>query len=218
MVNYYDCDINDLIIQVSEELKKMKEIAPPEWASFVKTGAHKERAPDNPDWWYMRSASVLRKIAILGPIGISKLRTKYGGKKDRGTKPEHFAKGSGSIARKVLQQLEKAGLVKKQEKGRKGRVIAPKGVSLLDKVAVGLSKKRDKVKFTTPKPAPKPIEKKPETKPQPAPEKPKAQGVKPQPKSEAGKAKPEPKPEGKPAEPKPAKPEEKPQIKNPDTK
>ena len=41
-----------------------------------------------------------------GPIGVSKLRTKYGGKKNRGHKPEHFYKGSGSVARKVLQQFE----------------------------------------------------------------------------------------------------------------
>ena len=132
----YDADPQELILKTSEELKKIPEIKAPSWAAFVKTGMHKERPPVNDGWWYMRVASVLRAIYRLGPIGVSKLRTKYGGKKNRGTKKEHFYKGSGNILRKSLQQLEKAGFVKFTEKGvHKGRIITPKGKSFLDKVA-----------------------------------------------------------------------------------
>jgi len=43
--------------------------------------------------------------------------------------------GSGNILRKVLQQLEKAELVKYKKEGiRKGRIITSKGESLLNKV------------------------------------------------------------------------------------
>src|SRR3989338_1228886 len=106
---------------------------------ILKTGMHKERPPVDEDWWYFRSASVLRNIYRFGPVGVSKLRTKYGGKKNRGVKKEHFYKGSGSILRKSLQQLEKAGFVKFAEKGvHKGRVITPKGKSFLDKIATQL--------------------------------------------------------------------------------
>ena len=132
----YDADAQELIEKAAEELKKIPEIKPPEWATFAKTGMHKQRPPAKTDWWYLRTASVLRTVYRLGPVGVSKLRTKYGGKKNRGVKKEHFFKGSGNILRKTLQQLEKAGFVKFTEKGvHKGRIITPKGKSFLDKIA-----------------------------------------------------------------------------------
>ena len=136
MPTMYDADAQELIEKAAEELKKTPEIKPPEWAAFAKTGMHKQRPPANDGWWYLRAASVLRTVYRLGPVGVSKLRTKYGGKKNRGVKKEHFFKGSGNILRKILQQLEKAGFVKFTEKGiHKGRIITPKGKSFLDKIA-----------------------------------------------------------------------------------
>ena len=136
MASIYDVPIDKLLLVVKEELKSVDVIKAPSWAVFVKTGMHNERPPTQPDWWHMRAASILRKLALIGPIGVSKLRRYYGGKKNRGNKPEHFFKGSGNIIRKVLQQLDKAGLSKQIEiKGHKGRVLTPKGVSMLDKAA-----------------------------------------------------------------------------------
>jgi small subunit ribosomal protein S19e len=130
----YDIDPQELINRTAEKLKKLPELTPPEWAKFVKTGAHKERPPINNDWWYTRAASILRKIQKLGPIGTNKLRRKYGGKKNRGSKPEEFRKGSGKIIRTILQQLDKAGLTEHTEKGvHKGRILTKKGVSFLNK-------------------------------------------------------------------------------------
>jgi len=124
----------DLLIErLKEKLKDVPEIQPPEWAKYVKTGSHRERPPQQEDWWYVRAASVLRAVYLRGPVGVEKLRTKYGGRKDRGVKPEHFRKASGHVIRKIMQQLEEAGLVEKVE--RKGRKITPKGQSLLDKLA-----------------------------------------------------------------------------------
>ena len=136
MTTMYDVDAQELISKAAEELKKVPEIKAPSWAQFVKTGMHKERPPVNEDWWYARAASVLRAVYRYGPVGVSKLRAKYGGRKNRGVKKEHFYKGSGNILRKALQQLEKAGFVKFAEKGvHKGRLITPKGKSFLDKIA-----------------------------------------------------------------------------------
>jgi small subunit ribosomal protein S19e len=85
----------------------------------------------------------MRTTQRIGPIGVSKLRSKYGGKKNRGMKPEKFYPASGKIIRTILQQLENAELVKKEEKGvHKGRIIAPKGVSLLDKAASKIAGKK----------------------------------------------------------------------------
>ena len=132
---------NELINKAAEELKKQKLVAPTEWSMFVKTGHSKQRLPDNDDWWYYRSAAILRSIAKLGPVGTQKLRTKYGSKKNRGHKPEKFFEASGSIIRKILQQLEKSELIKQTKIGvRKGRILTPKGNSLLNKIAVQIDK------------------------------------------------------------------------------
>lgn len=124
-----------LIKELAQYLKENYSdvIKPPEWALYVKTSPHKERVPEDPDWWYVRCASLLRKIYIDGPVGIERLRTAYGGRKDLGHVREHFRKAGGSIIRKALQQLEKAGLVAKMD--RRGRVMTPQGRALLDGLA-----------------------------------------------------------------------------------
>lgn len=122
-----------LTSQAAEALKSVEEVSAPEWAEFVKTGSNKERPPTQPDWWYRRAGSILVKIYNFGPIGVSKLRIKFGSKKRRGHKPSVFRKSSGNIIRKILQQLESAGLIKQDSKNvHKGRVITGKGVSLLE--------------------------------------------------------------------------------------
>ena len=143
MVSITDIDPNEFIKELSETLKSVPEIKAPLWARFVKTGHFKERPPFRNDWWHTRSAAVLRTVERLGPVGVSKLRTKYGGKKNRGMTAEKFYKGSGSVARKILQQLEKAGLVAQAaKKTHKGRIVTPKGQSLLDKVTIGILKEQ----------------------------------------------------------------------------
>jgi small subunit ribosomal protein S19e len=132
---------NELVNKAALELKKQKLVEPTEWSQFVKTGHHKQRLPDSEDWWFHRSAAVLRSVAKLGPVGTQKLRTKYGGKKNRGHKPERFYKASGSILRKILQQLEKSELVKQEHKGR---ILTPKVISFLDKIAVQIAKQEHK--------------------------------------------------------------------------
>ncbi len=123
----------EIIKSAAEKLKSLSEIKPAEWADFVKTGHFKERLPDERDWWYIRAASILRKTERLGPIGVSKLRKKYGGRKNRGSRPEKTFKSAGNHIRKILQQLEKAGLIEQKTiKSHKGRVITKKGKELLN--------------------------------------------------------------------------------------
>jgi small subunit ribosomal protein S19e len=127
-----DVRANKFMDKLKEELKKIKEIEPLPWSSFVKSGRSRERPPEQGDFWYIRSASILRRIYINGIVGVGRLRTYYGGRKRRGSRPSHFYKASGSIIRKILQQLEKAGLV---EKAKRGRKLTPLGRKLLDRVA-----------------------------------------------------------------------------------
>jgi len=156
MASIYDIAPTELIENAAEELKKDATFKAPEWAAFVKTGAHKERVPERADWWHTRVAAILRSVYKMGPVGTQKLRVKYGGRKSRGMRQEEFRRGSGSIIRKALQQLEKAGFVKQVEKGvHKGRIVTPQGKSFLDKIAVRLSKANtsSKVKTTVKKEA-----------------------------------------------------------------
>lgn len=143
----YDINPSELVQRVAQELKKVEGLKPPDWAPFVKTGMFKERPPVKKDWWYERSAAVLRKVAKLGPVGVSKLRTQFGGRKNRGVAPEHFYKGSGSILRTILQDLEKAGLVKSGGKeSKKGRVLTQKGAKVLGQAHAQLAKEKG-IKF-----------------------------------------------------------------------
>ncbi|MCI5867870.1 MAG: 30S ribosomal protein S19e [Methanosphaera sp.] len=137
MTTAYDVPAESLITEVSKDLKENDKIIVPDWARFVKTGVHKERRPENPDWWFVRAATLLRRIYVDGPVGIMRLQTKYGGNKDRGTNPEKFKRGSGSIIRVALQQLEDAGYVAKTERGR---VVTPEGQSYLDNKAAEIAK------------------------------------------------------------------------------
>jgi small subunit ribosomal protein S19e len=143
MTTAYDVPADVLINRLSGYLKEnIREIQPPEWADYVKTGSHAERVPQSPDWWYVRSASLLRKLYMNGPIGVSRLRKDYGGRKRRGVRPAHFAKAGGSIIRNILQQLETAGL--SQKEGIKGRIVSGKGRSLLDAMSTQIKRDLDR--------------------------------------------------------------------------
>ena len=133
MTTVYDAPPNMLIESVAEQLKGIKGLEPPEWAGYVKTGIHREKSPVNEDWWYVRLAAIMRKVYIHGPIGSSRLSAEFGGPRDRGSKPNRAVRGSGSVARKALQQLDNAGLLTTIR--YKGRVISPQGQKLLDNTA-----------------------------------------------------------------------------------
>jgi small subunit ribosomal protein S19e len=144
MTTAYDVPADVLINRLSGYMKEnIREIQPADWAGYVKTGSHVERAPQNPDWWYVRSASVLRKLYMKGPVGVSRLRKEYGGRKRRGVRPAHFAKAGGNILRSILQQLEQAGLAQKD--GINGRVVSGKGRSLLDAMSTQIKRDLDRV-------------------------------------------------------------------------
>ena len=114
-----------------EVLEKDEHIIAPEWAKFVKTGVHKQRPPMQDNWWTIRAASALRKVAKHGPIGVNSLAKQYGGRQNRGNKPDVKKSGSRNIVRKVLQQLEKSEYIKANTQGKAGKVITQKGKELL---------------------------------------------------------------------------------------
>lgn len=136
----YEIKAQEYNLKLAEALKKIPEFQEPEWARFVKSGAAKERPIDDENFWHKRAASVLRNIYKTGSIGVQRLRTKYGSKKNRGFKPEAFAKGSGKIIRTILQQSDKAGFteIQKPVRGvkskRPGRILTDKGKKFLEEI------------------------------------------------------------------------------------
>jgi len=133
----YDVPYSEVIKSASNKLKKIKAVKPPGYLKYVKTGVNREHQPADDDWWYVRCASILRKLYEGGPIGVNRLSKVYGGKLNRGVKPEKVVKGSGSIIKDALTQLEGVELVKPTKKGRE---LTSKGISLMDKTAHEIKK------------------------------------------------------------------------------
>lgn len=142
MAKVFDVPADDLISKLSDQLKKDKKINPPEWASYVKTGTHAEKIPQNRDWWYTRCASLVRKVYLHGPIGISDLKSYYGGRKRIGYNLDHHKDAGGAIIRNALQQLEASGYV---EKKKKGRSISSEGMKRVDRLATEIFKEISKL-------------------------------------------------------------------------
>ena len=132
MVNAHDVPSARLISALAEQMKSVSAVQVPEWAHYVKTGSHAERPPASSDWWFTRAASLLRKLYVHGPVGLTDLERAYGGTKALHYFPKHHRDAGGSNIRKILKQLEQAELVSKTPKGR---VLTPKGRAMLDKAS-----------------------------------------------------------------------------------
>jgi small subunit ribosomal protein S19e len=135
----HDVQPQQFIDKLAKYLKEnVDQVQPPAWAALAKTGSHVEKQPQNPDWWYTRAASILRKVYTHEPIGLEKLRADYGGRKGFRVTPNRVSKAGGNNIRKILQQLETAGLL--QTASPQGRKMAPKGRKLLQEIADDLHK------------------------------------------------------------------------------
>lgn len=138
MNSVYELNAQEYNLKLADALKKVPGFKDPEWLKFVKSSSAKERPIDDPDFWFKRSASILRQIYKKNVVGVNHLKTKYGARKDRGFKPSRFRKASGKIIRVILQQSDKAGFTEiakdiKGVRGRKpGRTLTEKGKKFLE--------------------------------------------------------------------------------------
>ena len=137
MAKVYDVPA-DMLIKKLTEILKSEDINPPTWISFVKTGVHADKPPQQVDWWYTRCASILRKIYLNGPISIADMRSIYGGGKARGYGIASHRYAGGAIIRNAVHGLEKLGYVEMVEK--KGRIITKQGMKKLDNLSTEILK------------------------------------------------------------------------------
>ena len=146
MTTYFDIPANMLISALADKLSDSKDIVAPDWSEYVKTGVDRERPPTQENWWSIRAASLLRKVAKLGPVGVTTLAQTYGTVMNNGAGPNTPGVASRHIIRTALQQLEAAGLVEMvatkevdTEDGKQqlysGRKLTSAGQKLLDEVA-----------------------------------------------------------------------------------
>jgi small subunit ribosomal protein S19e len=143
LVTPNDVPVSKFIDRLTKYLKEnVDAVTPPVWTSIVKTGSHVEQQPQNPNWWYVRCASLLRKIYVHGPIGLEKPRADHGGRTSTGVKPHHASKSGGSVIRKALQQLETSGYIETVKS--RGRRMTPAGRKLLKEVAEEVGKEMAK--------------------------------------------------------------------------
>ena len=135
MTTLYDVPADDLIDAVAAKLEDRFD--QPDWAEYTKTGESRELPPQQENFWHRRAASLLRKVATDGPVGVERLSTEYGGAKGGSNRyqvaPDKRADGSKNLIRTILQQLEEEDLVETAE--GEGRRITAAGQSLLDDTA-----------------------------------------------------------------------------------
>lgn len=136
----YDLQTQEYNLKLAEALKQIPEFESPEWVQYVKSGPAKERPIDDPDFWHKRAASILRQIYKKKLLGVNRLRTRYGSKKNRGQKPEKFVRAGGKIIRTILQQSDRAGftemskIVKGVRNKKPGRQLTKKGKDFLEAI------------------------------------------------------------------------------------
>jgi len=134
----YDLSPQEFNLKLAEALKKIPEFQEPEWAKFVKSSPNRERPIEDADFWHKRAASILRQIYRQKIVGVNRMRTKYGAKKNRGMKPERFMRAGGKIIRTILQQADKAGFteiikeIKRTKEKRAGRRLTATGKKFLE--------------------------------------------------------------------------------------
>ncbi len=137
MTTLYDVPAEDLIEALAADLAEESAVEEPDWLTFAKSSVDRELPPEQEDFWVTRTASLLRKVAMDGPVGVGSLRTAYGsasqGSNRYRVRPRQKAESSGKIIRTALQQLEAAGYVDTAE--GEGRVVTSEGQSFLDDVA-----------------------------------------------------------------------------------
>jgi len=133
-VSVRDVDAAKFIGAYAEYLKRQGRLPIPAWVDTVKTSNSKELPPQNPDWFYVRAAAVARHIYLRKTVGVGRLRKAHGGTKNRGSAPSHHVDASGSVDRKVLQALEKIGVLE-QDEDKGGRRITAGGIRDLDRIA-----------------------------------------------------------------------------------
>jgi small subunit ribosomal protein S19e len=106
-----DVSPESFIAAYAKHLKDQGQMQVPTWVDIVKTGSAKELAPYDEDWYFIRAASIARKVYLNKGVGCGQLQRWYGGSFRKRCQRSHFRKASGQIIRTILKDLTRMGLV-----------------------------------------------------------------------------------------------------------
>ena len=150
-VTVKDVPAKEFIQEYAKFLKKGNKIRIPEWVTFYKTACYKDLSPYDPDWLYIRAASVAYQLYMRGKVGVNTLRKHYSKKQRMGTCTEHTRKTAGKCIRYCLIELENAQLVGKMSFEDKngnqtlmGKALTKKGQTDMDRIASKIAKEKRK--------------------------------------------------------------------------
>ncbi|XP_055918997.1 40S ribosomal protein S19a-like [Eupeodes corollae] len=132
-VTVKDIDQHAVVKHVAVFLKKTGKLKVPEQMDIIKIVKFKEISPYNPDWFFIRCASILRHLYHRSPASVGYTTKIYGGRKRNVLHPSHFCRSADGCARKALQALEHARLIEKHPDG--GRKLTSIGQRDLDRIA-----------------------------------------------------------------------------------
>jgi len=132
MTTVKDVRPDEFIRAYSKHLKRQGKIEIPKWVDIVKTSTANELSPLDPDWYYVKCASIARKVYLHPHIGVGFIARSYSSRKNNGVAREHTVAATTGIIRNMLAQLEKIGVVQKVGKGRS---ITRVGQQDLDRIA-----------------------------------------------------------------------------------
>ena len=106
--------------------------------------------PYDPDWLYIRAASVSYQIYMRGKAGVNTLRKHYSVKQRKGVCTEHSRLVAGKCIRYCLHELENSQLVGKMSLEDKsgattenGKALTKKGTTDMDRVAVSIFRQKN---------------------------------------------------------------------------
>ena len=118
---------------MASHLKQEGKLFVPRCSELIKTSHGRERAPQNPDWYYVRCAAVLRAIYLRPGTGYGGLSKRFSNKKNRGSQPEQYQKAARGPLHWCCRSLEGLKLIQKGKTS--GRIITKDGRKKVDTVA-----------------------------------------------------------------------------------
>ena len=119
---------------------------------YYKTACFKDLGPQDPNWLYVRAASLAYQLYMRGRSGVKTLRKHYSSKQRNGVRTEHTRLSAGKVIRFCLAQLEEAqltGKVQYKEDGKtivQGVSLTKKGFTDMDRIAAQIAKELKKGK------------------------------------------------------------------------
>ncbi|CAG9578028.1 40S ribosomal protein S19-like protein [Leishmania major strain Friedlin] len=117
----------------ARHFKQEGKIFVPNCTEIMKSSHGRERAPQNPDWYYIRCAAVLRAIYLRPGVGYGGLSKRFGNKKNYGSRPEHTVTSSTGPLHWACKSLTKLGLV--EPGAQSGQRLTRKGHKFADSLA-----------------------------------------------------------------------------------